>query len=612
MKIRDFLTFFIKIRVQLTVGLLFFSMLCSAQLDTAFWSDFKEKKATINHLLGVDLDSALKESKILLKTVKEPIDSITWSSLIMVQGHIYSDLGDYERANAKYIETARIREQLQDKSHAGAAYHSLASLYFHLSQYDQVFPYAKKAIQLYSLNQEYETLLASLFDAMALSKHHLGESDSALFYFNHSLELYNKIEKTSVEDYARLYGNMGLAYLGIGDYDLGVEYFKKSLNYRTDNTQNVRLSRQYIHLAFAFIKKEEFDSAKVYVQKAELEAPEALTISDKRTLLNYKIDIASNDENSEDIIKFSREYRILTDTIVAKRIKSNIQDAQTKYDVEKKDAAIRLGKEESEKLEAQNTAKNRLLIAAVAVFLLLLLTGIYYYRSTKQKEHLSKLKLEVKNKELNEILSNQENEVFSSILKGQEKERERIAMDLHDRLGGTLAALRLSLKKPTYHIEKDDFSILETAITEVRSISHNLSTGLVNKYGLNEAVTKLFSTLENSKGIQFSVFFHPDTAKLGQGVGIELYRVVQELVSNTLKHAEASEVKLKTSVENWKFSLLYEDNGKGFDINKKQGGIGMENIKTRVQNIDGKLEVKSTIGAGSKFLVTISLNPLKG
>lgn len=128
-------------------------------------------------------------------------------------------------------------------------------------------------------------------------------------------------------------------------------------------------------------------------------------------------------------------------------------------------------------------------------------------------------------------------------------------------------------------------------LKEIRSISHNLSTGLVYKYGLNEAVNQLFKTLENSKGIKFSLYLHPEIGKAGQTLGIELYRIVQELVSNTLKHAKAEEVSLQTNFSKGIFNLIYEDNGIGFDPKELKGGIGLENVNARVERIGGELNI---------------------
>jgi signal transduction histidine kinase len=203
------------------------------------------------------------------------------------------------------------------------------------------------------------------------------------------------------------------------------------------------------------------------------------------------------------------------------------------------------------------------------------------------------------------LLSNQESEIYASILEGQERERERIAQDLHDRLGGTLAALKLSLRKPQYKIEEGDLSIIDNAVNEVRSIAHNLSTGLVHKYGLNEAVNQLFRTLENSKGIKFSLYLHPDIGTLGQTMGIELYRIVQELVSNTLKHSKADEVSLQTNFTEGIFNLIYEDNGVGFDPKELKGGIGLENVKGRAERIGGELNIDAAKGRGSIFIVEL-------
>ena len=115
------------------------------------------------------------------------------------------------------------------------------------------------------------------------------------------------------------------------------------------------------------------------------------------------------------------------------------------------------------------------------------------------------------------------------------------------------------------------------------SIAHNLSSGLLQKYGLNEALLQLKQTIERTSGIQLKVYLHQDIALLDQSAILGLYRIVQELVSNTLKHANASEISVQTNSDGTTFNLIYEDNGKGFNPKEVKQGIGLENIKARLK-----------------------------
>ena len=169
-----------------------------------------------------------------------------------------------------------------------------------------------------------------------------------------------------------------------------------------------------------------------------------------------------------------------------------------------------------------------------------------------------------------------------------------------------MAALKLSLRRPTNKIAEEDLQIVDQAVQEVRDISHNLSGGLLEKYGLNDAIEQLRKTVERSGGIKFNVYLHSSIAKLGQNITLELYRVVQELVNNTLKHANASEISIQTNKNEGAFNLIYEDNGDGFDPKKVRSGIGLENIKSRIYNIDGTIHWDAEKGRGTIVIIELS------
>jgi signal transduction histidine kinase len=234
------------------------------------------------------------------------------------------------------------------------------------------------------------------------------------------------------------------------------------------------------------------------------------------------------------------------------------------------------------------------------------LAFFFAYRANQQKRKINEMELEIKDGKLDELLTNQEAKALSAILKGQEEERERIAQELHDRLGGTLAALKLSLRKPGNHVAEEDMEIVNEAVKEVRSISHNLSTGLIQRYGFNQALKQLFKRMQGSDEMKYDLYLHPQIAKLGQAVGIELYRIVQELLSNTIKHANASFVSVQTNFDDNTFNLIYEDDGKGFDVKIASKGIGLENVNKRVKRLKGNLNIDSAPGRGT--IVIIELN----
>lgn len=219
---------------------------------------------------------------------------------------------------------------------------------------------------------------------------------------------------------------------------------------------------------------------------------------------------------------------------------------------------------------------------------------------------MSLMELEIKDNKLDELMASQESKTYAAMLKGQQQERERIARDLHDRLGGTLAALKHSLRSPENKIKEEDLEIVDQAVKEVRDVSHNLASTQFADFGLSEALGQLKSTIENVGEVKFEVYLHPSTSKLEQKVTIELYRIVQELLSNTLKHADANEISVQTNFTENIFNLIYEDNGRGFDPFKVQRGMGLDNMRARVKKIGGVMNIDAEIGRGTIVIIEIN------
>ena len=594
------------INLKTVFGIILISSFVNAigQVDSVFWNELNRQSNAASDMMYQDIDSAFRLSNQLISQRKDPIDTIIYSRMLMTNGHILVDKGNFNQANLQYLKVLALREKLADKSWVSSAYHSLANINYYLKEYDATVQYARKAIDGYQINKEDFRYVSDCYNLIGVTFSDREKYDSAIYFYNIGTKILDS-NSSKPMDYVYLFDNLGKALIWQDKFAEGLPYLKNNANLYLESNKQSSLIWVYTQLISTYLKLEELDSAQLYVSLIDSIPATAFTLENTKDLVYHKTLVALARKDVDSLESFVNSFYSLSDSLVTEKTNANIKDSQTKYQVEKKEAALKFSEEEKGKLSAESKAKSRLLWLTGAGIIILILLALYILRNAKHKAKLNALEIEVKNTELDELLANQESEIYASILKGQEQERERIAQDLHDRLGGTLAALKLALRKPENTVQEDDLSIIDAAVNEVRSISHNLSTGLVHKYGLNEAVNQLFKTLENSKGIKFSLYLHPEIGKLGQSLGIELYRIVQELVSNTLKHAKADEVSLQTNFSEGVFNLIYEDNGVGFNPKIIAGGIGLENVKSRVHKIKGELHIDAEEGRGSIFIVEI-------
>jgi len=201
------------------------------------------------------------------------------------------------------------------------------------------------------------------------------------------------------------------------------------------------------------------------------------------------------------------------------------------------------------------------------------------------------------------------------VLQGEEKERSRLASDLHDGLGGLLSGVKINLsnmKENVYLSEKQVaafgqvISLLDSSIVELRRIAHNMVPETLHNYGLKTAINDFCIEIAQAGMPEVSFSFYGEDKRLSSELELSLFRITQELVNNALKHAKASQINVQLFVEERRVALQIFDNGHGFNIKESEEnnkGQGIKNIKNRVAAFGGKFEIYSQFGQGTEILI---------
>ncbi len=208
---------------------------------------------------------------------------------------------------------------------------------------------------------------------------------------------------------------------------------------------------------------------------------------------------------------------------------------------------------------------------------------------------------------------NHEQELLNATILAQENERKRVALDLHDGISQYLAAIKMNIQalspEQKYEVElrQRASELIDYSIKELRAISHNLMPGAVNDLGLKVAIEEIIDSFNiSSLKINFKINF---TERINKDIELTFYRIFQELVNNTSKHAKASEVDLEIFKHHHQITFEYADNGIGINKNKMDKfGIGLNNIKNRVYALNGTIKISSIEGEGYKTTINIPYN----
>ena len=240
----------------------------------------------------------------------------------------------------------------------------------------------------------------------------------------------------------------------------------------------------------------------------------------------------------------------------------------------------------------------------------LLIISLLSFRNYKQK---------LQQQRINELETEKKLTATEVVLKGEEQERTHLAKDLHDGLGGMLSGIKYSLNtmKQNLIMTPDNakafersIDMLDSSIQEMRRVAHNMMPEALVKFGLDTALKDFCTDINKTGAIKLSCqTLGLENTVIDQSVSVAIYRIVQELINNTMKHAAAKNAIIQISKNDGLISITVEDDGKGFDTKILQSakGIGWSNIQSRVEYLKGSLDVKSSQEKGTSVQIEISV-----
>ncbi len=249
------------------------------------------------------------------------------------------------------------------------------------------------------------------------------------------------------------------------------------------------------------------------------------------------------------------------------------------------------------------------LVYFIGTFGMVLLAGaIFFFFITYQKRLLKK------ELELNRVKSEQQQEILRNTILAQEKERRRIARDLHDEVGAMLSVVKLNLGRiernmepnKTNELAAETKSYLNDTITQVRRISRSLLPPSLEKLGLYYAIEELANWVNKSDELRVVTWKSGDQFRFDSKKELAVFRILQEILNNAIKHSGAGIVKILMRFSKGNLAILVMDNGKGFNIDEKmQTGLGLKNLQSRTVILGARFKMKSAPGNGTSAILCL-------
>ncbi|MEO0895792.1 MAG: sensor histidine kinase [Bacteroidota bacterium] len=529
-------------------------------------------------------------------------------------GDMLSSQGKFAEGQTYHLEALQVAEKLNDSLLLGGILTDLSQGYVNQEDWPKAMLYSQRALKMLEF-QQFPHARASNFYINGLARYHSGESTQALVQLDRALSIYDEVGELRDEK-VRIQLLKAEILTEDASYDKALGLLKEVLKKKETYSTKPDMLEVNLTMARVYLQKGQNKQAISHLKKArdlsyELKSPRSL----ERTL-----DLLSRAYAREGSYKMAYQWQEeqgkLRDSLFNADRAMIVSELEARYTSEQKDrqnaelkAEVNSRNYELEKNKStilQKTQQIYLLIGGLLLLSLLLFLITYRQRQRKKlmQERLHTLEKEIETQNLR------------AVLQGEEKERQRVGRELHDGLGALLASIKalfqtLEVEFPgansSKHYQKAD-ELLDHACQEVRSISHNMVSTSLQEYGLEQAIYSLAQLTQNNHHLQVEPILFGNMDSAAEEVQISIYRMVQELLRNIVKHAEAKEVLIQVSAEEDQILVTVEDDGKGFDatevLNK---GIGLQNIKTRIDYLKGNMEIDSQKGVGTTVLLEIPL-----
>lgn len=318
-------------------------------------------------------------------------------------------------------------------------------------------------------------------------------------------------------------------------------------------------------------------------------------------------------------LEYAQRYIELGDTLLSRDRVAVSHRLAVQFGERERTKQIEAMTKEMEAVELSKRQQRDFFYALLLFFGAIILAMFFMVRDYRHRLYTNRVIAEQNEKINRQTIQQLEDtlriESMQSMLEGQESERRRIAHDLHDSLGGILAATKMRLESLSSKLPALDQSeeyakikgLLNDTIAETRQIARNLQPATLHQFGLMKAIRDLTGRVRGD-GVPAIDFQHiGDFSDIDHTIALNCYRIVQELLQNSLKHAQATEILVQISRTDGELVLLVEDNGIGYDPDNVVKGMGAGNMAQRVQFIKGEINIQSAEGQGTSTMITVPL-----
>jgi signal transduction histidine kinase len=548
------------------------------------------KSKSTYYLLANDYDSVF----FYIKKVEPFISFLKPEELVdlySTEGTTYYYQSDYAKAISSHLKAEEIANNYNDEKSLARVFNNIAISHIRLENWEAAEKFLNQSLDICEKH--------NLHRGKVFILGNLGIVYTNTQAFINAIDAYQQSNVISEElrdrnAIARNYDNIGALYERLNNYTLAKSYYQKSIDLSERIENKSTLANAQHNIASIYLKEENFNAAVTLFRKSLLLSE---SLGNKTLIkMNYKgLSEAFELQNDmTEALKMRKAFEIWKDSIINETHLKNISELSIKYETEKKEREIlKLSEQKAVndiELLKKETRIRHLYLVLFFGFIIVLFAFLTFKQRIKNKKQL---------------------EVIKAVTETQLLERKRISQDLHDSVGGLLAITKAKLKdlKNTSNHSDEELDKAVEAISstaeEVRKISHNLMPGELVKFGLVSAIETHVDKL-NKIGLQTRFYPNQGNLNLNEFQSLHLFRILQEITQNTLKHASATSLNIYLSKHDKYLNIMIEDDGLGFDPNTADG-MGLKTIKSRVKLLQGTFNIDSSPNSGTTITIEIPI-----
>lgn len=516
----------------------------------------------------------------------------------------HEDQGQYQLSLKLNYQALKLFELINDTYGTAMVTGNLGRVYMQSGKLKDAVTYLSKAENL-SIQTRQNKVLLYVYANLANVYTQLGDFKKALAYAlkDDSLNIRSHLNIKLVQ--ARNDGNIGAIYFYMKDYRNALKYYNQAKSTALQAKDSITYYMQLINIGELSEMDHKADALPAYLQ--------ALHYFEKNkdySDLQYVANDISAYYTSRGKYQLALQY--YQQSVKANEHNTGIQAAknmallQTQYETEKKEQRINLLNKENTIQKLSIASRNKTIGIIIGLFLLAGVFGALFYNRNKLKQKAA----------LQQQMLKQQEQLAAAVIEAEEKERKRIASDLHDGVGQLFSAVRMNLsgllERVKIEREEDQFlaektvALVDESCKEVRVISHQMMPNMLLRSGIASDVKNFIEKIDSER-LKVNVEANGFKNRLESNVETVLYRVIQETVNNVIKHSKASKLDIILNREAAGIKAEIADNGVGFNtaLIGDFEGIGLKNIITRIEYLKGTVKYESSPGSGTRVKIWV-------